>query len=157
MSIVYEVIERTTDKNGQYLMLPDVECNTIWTNLGWNDDDVINGYHAHGECEQYHSEIKTDMDIERLPSGKFETNELVLELTVIAYNILRLIGQESLKSKHSPKTRHPVKRRRIRTIIGNLIQIAGHVTTHGRRIVLAIGCSNIWRCAFMDVYNRFAI
>lgn len=157
MRIVYEVIERTTDKNGQYLMLPDVECNTIWTNLGWNDDDVINGYHAHGECEQYHSEIKTDMDIERLPSGKFETNELVLELTVIAYNILRLIGQESLKSKHSPKTRHPVKRRRIRTVIGNLIQIAGHVTTHGRRIVLAIGCSNIWRCAFMDVYNRFAV
>lgn len=157
MRIVYEVIERTTDKNGQYLMLPDVECNTIWTNLGWNDDDVINGYHAHGECEQYHSEIKTDMDIERLPSGKFETNELVLELTVIAYNILRLIGQESLKSKHSPKTRHPVKRRRIRTVIGNLIQIAGHVTTHGRRIVLAIGCSNIWRYAFMDVYNRFAV
>ena len=48
-----------------------------------------------GECEQFHSEIKTDMDVERLPSGKFETNELVLELTVLAYNILRLIGQES--------------------------------------------------------------
>ena len=26
------------------------------------------------------------MDVERLPSGKFETNELVLELTIIAYN-----------------------------------------------------------------------
>lgn len=60
-------------------MVPDIECNTIRTNLGWSDDDVINGYHAHGECEQFHSEIKTDMDVERLPSGKFETNELVLE------------------------------------------------------------------------------
>ena len=157
MRIVYEIIERTMDKNGQYLMIPDIECNTIWTNLGWSDDDIINGYHAHGECEQFHSEIKTDMDVERLPSGKFDTNELVLELTVIAYNILRLIGQESLKSKRSPKTKHPVKRRRIRTVIGNLIQIAGHVTTHGRRIILAIGCSNIWRHAFMDVYNRFAM
>jgi len=29
------------------------------------------------------------MDVKRLPSGKFETNALVLELTVIAYNILR--------------------------------------------------------------------
>ena len=56
-----------------------------------------------GECEQFHSEIKTDMDVERLPSGKFDTNELVLELTVLAYNILRLIGQESLKSKRAPK------------------------------------------------------
>ena len=157
MRIGYEIIGRTMDKNGQYLMIPDIECNTIWTNLGWSDDDIINGYHAHGECEQFHSEIKTDMDVERLPSGKFDTNELVLELTVIAYNILRLIGQESLKSKRSPKTKHPVKRRRIRTVIGNLIQIAGHVTTHGRRIILAIGCSNIWRPAFMDVYNRFAM
>ena len=25
--------------------------------------DIINGYHAHGECEQFHSEIKTDMDV----------------------------------------------------------------------------------------------
>lgn len=56
------------------------------------DDDIIALYHAHGECEQYHSEIKTDMDVERLPSGKFETNELVLELTILEYNILRLIG-----------------------------------------------------------------
>ena len=84
-------------------------------------------------------------------------NELVLELTVFAYNILRLIGQESLKSRWAPKTKHPVKRRRIRTVIGNLIQIAGHITTHGRRIVLAIGCSNVWRHVFMDVYNRFAL
>ena len=30
------------------------------------------------ESEQYHSEIKTDMDVGRLPSGKFESNKLVL-------------------------------------------------------------------------------
>lgn len=157
MRIVYEVIERTMDKNGQYLLMPDVECNTIWTNLGWSDDDIINGYHAHGECEQYHSEIKTDMDVERLPSGKFDTNELVLELTVLAYNILRLIGQESLKSRRAPRSKHPINRRRIRTVISNLIQMAGHITTHGRQVVLALGRSNIWRQAFMDVYNRFVL
>ena len=50
-------------------------------------------YHAHGECEQFHSEIKTDMDLERLPSGKFATNALILELGMVAYNILRMIGQ----------------------------------------------------------------
>lgn len=66
----------------QLLLVPDIECNTIWRNLGWNDDDIIKGYHAHGECEQFHSEIKTDMDVERLPSGKFDTNELVLGLCI---------------------------------------------------------------------------
>ena len=157
MRIVYEVIERTIDKNGQYLLMPDIECNTFWTNLGWTDDEIVNSYHAHGECEQYHSEIKTDMDVERLPSGKFDTNELVLELTVLAYNILRLIGQESLKSKNSPKSKHPVKRRRLRTVIGNLIQIAGHITEHGRRVILSLGKSNVWRNVFIDIFNRFAI
>lgn len=157
MRIVYEIIERTIDKNGQYLFMPDIECNTIWTNLDWSDDEIINGYHAHGECEQYHSEIKTDMDVERLPSGKFETNELVIELTILAYNLLRMIGQASLKSKSAPKTKHAVRRRRIRTVISNLIQIAGHVTVHGRRVVLALGKSNVWRQVFLELYNRFAI
>ena len=81
MRIGYEIIGRTMDKNGQYLMIPDIECNTIWTNLGWSDDDIINGYHAHGECEQFHSEIKTDMDVERLPSGKFDKNERYFEIS----------------------------------------------------------------------------
>ena len=30
MQIVYEVIERTMDKNGQFLILPDIECSTFW-------------------------------------------------------------------------------------------------------------------------------
>lgn len=45
------------------------------------------------------------MDVERLPSGKFESNKLVLDLTRIAYNILRIIGQESLKKKDAPAGR----------------------------------------------------
>ena len=157
MRIVYEVIERTTDKHGQFLLIPDIEVNTFWTNLGDSDDDIIGLYHAHGESEQYHSEIKTDMDVERLPSGKFDTNELVLELTLLAYNILRIIGQSSLRSSHSPKTKHKVQRRRIRTVINNLILIAGHVTEHARNILLALGCSNIWRQTFMDLYRKLVL
>ena len=67
-----------------------------WTNTGFTDREVIGHYHAHGESEQFHSELKTDMNLERLPSGKFETNELVPELAVLSYNVLRMIGQKSL-------------------------------------------------------------
>lgn len=154
MRIVYEVIERSIDKHGQILMETDVEVNTFWTNLGWSDDEIIASYHAHGECEQYHSEIKTDMDVERLPSGKFETNELVLELTIIAYNLLRMIDQESMK--HKPDQKKRVKRRRIRTVIGNMILLASHVTTHARETLMALGRSNTWRFAFMQTWLRFA-
>ncbi len=94
---IYEITERTIDRYGQYFIVPDIELGTYWTNTSLPDETVIDLYHAHGESEQYHSEIKTDMDVERLPSGKFESNKLVLELTMIAYNILRIIGQESLE------------------------------------------------------------
>lgn len=154
MRIVYEVIERTIDKHGQILMAPDIEVNTWWTNLGWTDDDIIASYHAHGKSEQYHSEIKTDMDVERLPSGKFDTNELVLELTIIAYNLLRMIGQESLR--HKPDQRRRVKRRRIRTVIDNLIRCASHITQHARQQVMGLGESNTWRFTFAQVWTRFA-
>ena len=154
MRIVYEVIERTVDKHGQILLAPDIELNTWWTNLGWTDVDIIASYHAHGESEQYHSEIKTDMDVERLPSGKFDTNELILELTVIAYNLLRMMGQESLR--HKPDQKRRVKRRRIRTVIDNLIRCASHIIQHARQRLMALGKSNTWRFVFAKLWLRFA-
>lgn len=152
---VYEITERTIDRHGQYFIVPDIELGTYWTNLPLSDRDIIDLYHAHGESEQYHSEIKTDMDVERLPSGKFDSNKLVLELTIIAYNILRIVGQESLKKRDDPG-RKKVRRRRIRTVISNLMQFAGHLTVHAGRLVLSIGRSNRWRFTFKRIYDSFA-
>ena len=75
---IYEITERTIDRYGQYFIVPDIELGTYWTNTSLPDETVTDLYHAHGESEQYHSEIKTDMDVGRLPSGKFESNKLVL-------------------------------------------------------------------------------
>jgi hypothetical protein len=33
-------------------------------------EKVIELYHGHGTMEQYHRELKSDMRVERLPSGK---------------------------------------------------------------------------------------
>lgn len=152
---IYEITERTIDKHGQYFIVPDIELDTYWTNLPLSDQNIIDLYHAHGESEQYHSEIKTDMDVERLPSGKFDSNKLVLELTIIAYNILRIVGQESLKKRDDPG-RKKVRRRRIRTIISNLMQFAGHLTEYAGRLILSIGRSNRWRFTFKRIYDSFA-
>ena len=53
---------------------------------------MIRFYEDHGTNEQFHSEFKTDMDMERLPSGKFATNSLIITLGMLAYNILYTIG-----------------------------------------------------------------
>ena len=59
--IVYEMIERTSSPDGQMFLEPDIELNMFWTNLGETDQEIIELYHAHGESEQFHSEIKSDM------------------------------------------------------------------------------------------------
>ncbi len=82
-------------------------------------------------ANSFHSEIKIDMDVKRLPSGKFDTNELVLELTILTYNILRMIGQETI-GRRTPKKKRDVRRHRIRTVISNLVMMACHVTAHAR-------------------------
>ena len=152
----YEITERTIDKYGQFNLVPDVEVETWWTNLGDPDEEIIRLYHAHGECEQFHSEVKTDMDLERLPSGKFATNALILELGMIAYNILRMIGQGTIGGR-APRQKRDVKRRRLRTVISNLIMMAGYVTMHARQLIIGLGKSNVWRHIFSDICQKYAV
>lgn len=58
------------------------------------DPDTVIAPHAdHATHEQFHAEIKTDLDLDRLPSGKFTTNDLVLTLGAMTYNILGMTGQ----------------------------------------------------------------
>ena len=152
----YEITERTIDKYGQFNLVPDVEVETWWTNLGDPDEEIIRLYHAHGECEQFHSEVKTDMDLERLPSGKFTTNALILELGMIAYNILRMIGQGTIGGR-TPCQKRDVKRRRLRTVISSLIMMAGHVTMHARQLIIGLGKSNVWRHIFSDICQKYAV
>lgn len=56
--MVYEITERTMSADGQLFMIPDVEINMYWTSLDVSDEDVIELYHNHAVCEQFHSEIK---------------------------------------------------------------------------------------------------
>ena len=96
----FEVIERLYDHDDNRLLVPDIEVNTYWTNLTWGADEVIALYHAHGTSEQFHSELKSDMGVEQLPSGKFCVNRLVLLCAMIAFKLLRTIGQQAIKRAH---------------------------------------------------------
>lgn len=153
LRMVYEIIDRTTTADGQELLLPETEFNMYYTSLSDSDEDVIALYHNHAICEQFHSEIKTDMGIERLPSGKFDTNALILKLGMIAYNILRIIGTEAMKKCDMPIRRDTIKRRRIRTVIEKLMLIAGHLSMYARKIILALGRSSPWANTFIRVFG----
>jgi len=76
---VVRLIERTEDRHGQPLLFPELSLEGWWTSLDASAIDaeaLITLYQQRGTSEQYHSEFKTDLYLERLPSGKFETNAL---------------------------------------------------------------------------------
>ena len=100
--------------------------------------EVIELYKHHATHEQFHSEIKTDLDLERLPSGKFDTNDAVVHLATFAYNCLRLLGQLGLTGEIAP-IRHPAKRRRLKTVLQEVMYRAAKFVMHARRLVLDFG------------------
>jgi len=159
--IVYEVIWRSCKADGQILLDPEIEVATYWVSLfeqggdSVTNEEVIQLYREHATSEQFHSEIKTDMDLERFPSGKFKTNAAILLTGMIAYNVLRIMGQESLKKYDAPLKR-PVERRRIRTVIQNLITIAVRVISHAGKTVLSLGRSNAWRYTYLRIHKALS-
>ncbi|MBE0689533.1 MAG: transposase [Anaerolineae bacterium] len=122
---------------------------------------MIELYHQHGTSEQFHSELKTEMDLERLPSGKFATNALTLALGQVAYNVLRLCDQVALsEDRRLPPNEkmplsQPVTRRRLRSEIQDLMYLAARLTRHARCLGLGLWKDNPWRFVWQRLYQRF--
>jgi len=160
--LIVQVTERTIDKKRQPLLMPSIELEGWWTSLAVAAEDVIALYKHHGTHEQFHSElfglaesfaslrtstpccpapfglVKTDLDLERLPSGKFDTNDALLHLAAFAYNCLHLFGPLGLTGEIAP-IRHPAKRRRIKTVLQEIMDRAAKFVAHARRLVLDFG------------------
>jgi hypothetical protein len=140
---VLRLVERTIGAAGQHLIMPEHELDgwttTLPAQLG--AQQVIDLYADHGTHEQFHAEFKTDLDLTRLPSGKFDTNALVCQLAALAMNILRLMGQQGLLGPGGP-VRHSAKRRRIKTVMQELVYRAGRLIESGRQLILGLGAND---------------
>lgn len=154
--------ERTRTADGQALLLPELQIEGWDTTLpapapgapGFSAEAVLALYADHATHEQFHSEFKSDLDLERLPSGKFATNDAVLSLGMLAYNVLRLIGQRALLGPDAP-LRHPAKRRRLKTVIQTLLCVAAHLVHHARQCYLDLGKQSPVHAVFARLYRDF--
>lgn len=68
--------------------------------------------------------------------------------------ILRVLGQETVSQGKAPVKR-AVQRRRLRTVIQNIVHFAGHVTKHARQLILFVSRSNAWAAAYLGLAARF--
>ena len=70
-------------------------------------------------------------------------------------NVLRLIGQNGLLGPDAP-VRHQAKRRRLKTVIQELIYRAGRLIQTGRRVILGLGAHDRAAQAFKRLHAQFA-
>jgi hypothetical protein len=154
---VLRLIERTIAADGQHLILPQYELDAWTTTLpaSFKPQQIIDLYADHGTHEQFHAEFKTDLDLTRLPSGKFDTNALVCQWAALAMNILRLMGQSGLLGADAP-LRHPAKRRRIKTVMQELIYRAGRLIEHARHLVLGLGANDRAAAVFKRMHAQLS-
>ena len=152
MFLVLEVIESMQDDKGQPYFYPMYELSGWWTNLSEEESTCVWLYHEHATSEQYHSELKTDLDIENLPSGKFSTNALFLNLSTLVFNALRMIGQIVLKSEYNP-VKKAISRLRLRTVLLNLIYVGCKVVKHANQIIVKFGKSCSWYKCIEEAFH----
>ncbi|MCC5846092.1 MAG: IS1380 family transposase, partial [Verrucomicrobia bacterium] len=129
--VVFEVTERLTDPDGNLLLIPELEISTYWTNLPCDADTVIALYHDHGTSEQFHSELKSDLDVEHLPSGKFCVNQIVL---LYRHGVVQPLSQEAIQRAEAAPVRIRVRRWSIKTVSQNLVYCAGKLVSHAGRL-----------------------
>jgi hypothetical protein len=154
---IHRLTERTIDRHGQPLLLPEYVLDGWSTSLpgSFQPGQVIALYEQHGTHEQFHSEFKTDMGLERLPSGKFDTNYLVCQMAAVAMNLLRVVGARTLHGKDAP-LRHKAQRRRLRTVMQEMMYKAARLIRHAGRWVLGLGDGDSGATAFARHYGELA-
>ena len=123
---ILSVVQINNDLNtGQPLLIPHLSLHQWRSNLPkskFSAQQIIQLYKDHATSEQFHSEFKSDLDIERLPSSKYKTNELIVALAQIAFNLIRIIGNQALSSRLLNARQNKI-RLRIRTILLKIIYL----------------------------------
>ena len=142
--VAFEVIERLSDPDGNPLLIPEIEVNTYWTNLTCTAEEVTELYHDHGTSEQFHSELKSDMGVEQLPSGKFCVNRIVLLCAMLAFNLLRALGEEVVGRPHLAPVKIKAGRWRLKTVLQNIVYTAVRLVSHARELCLHFGRNCLW-------------
>lgn len=142
------------------------ELSSYWTNLDIADPkdkdfgfltakECDRLYREHATSEQFHSELKSDMNMELLPSKYFTTNKLFLHLAAVSFNVLRIIGDQALKNDKNLQHHKNASTRRIRlrTVIDKICTIAFKIVRHARRIFIKFGRKTFFYKTFIKIYS----
>lgn len=151
---ILSVVEITHDLNtGEKLLIPHRSLHMWRTNLPkskYTPKRILDLYKDHGTSEQFHSEFKSDLNLERMPSYKFNTNQLVLHISQLTFNILRLIGEASIRIINSK-----YQRRKLRTIILKIIYTPCWFTMKNKKWTIFLPRNHPSSSLLKELFNSF--
>ncbi|MGQ9570835.1 MAG: transposase [Thermodesulfovibrionales bacterium] len=124
------VVIRWKNTQGDLFHPEEYNYHAIATDLECSAEEAVWEYHDRGQMENIIKELKIGIAMEGLPSGDFGANSFWFALGVIVYNTF-IFQRELVLPKHYGK-------KTIQTLRWALIEIAGKVVRHGRRVFLLL-------------------
>jgi len=112
------------------------------TNTDLSPEEVVDFYQKRGNSENYIKEAKYDMAVGQLLLQSFWSNEAILQLMMLAYNLFLLFKLDSLKATEY--------RQQIKTFRLKYIFLAGKIVRTARRVVMKLS----ERYPYREIYEH---
>jgi len=124
------LVLRWKNKQGDLFNHEQYNYHAIATDLECPSDEVVWQYSDRGQMEGIIKELKLGVGKESLPGGDFGANSFWFSIGVLVYNTFVLQKTLLLPEEYRTKT--------IQTLRWSLIETAGKVIRHGRRLLLLL-------------------
>ena len=145
------------DKSDEEFLFPVLRMHEIRykvfgvvTNMDWDGDKLITwSYQRCGKSEEAHATMKSDFAGGRFPSGDFGENAAWWGIMVLAYNLNVLLKRVALGGSWMNK--------RMKAMRFGIINIAGRVMEHARRLVVRIAGNHPSGELLIEARRRIAL
>jgi hypothetical protein len=124
------IVLRWKSRQRDLFNIEEYRYHVIATDLECSVEEVVWEYHDRGQMENIIKELKIGIGMESLPSGDFGANSFWFSIGVQVYNTV--IMQKILLLPEDYKART------IQTLRWSIIEIAGKIVTHGRKLWLLL-------------------
>jgi len=122
------------------------EYHVVITNMGWDARRLVLWHRERATSENWIKELKAGFGLQRLPSGRFESNAAFMQIVALAYNLVGALKRLALPVAWRSWT--------IKTLRYRLLHIAALWVRHARRFVLKLRASAALIALFRRVLER---
>jgi hypothetical protein len=106
------------------------QYHAVITNMAWRAERLLVWHRERATSENWIKELKAGFGLERLPSGRFESNAAYFALVLLAYNLVVALRRLALPPAFCSAT--------IKTLRFHFIHIAALVVRHARRLIVKL-------------------